>query len=126
MRNDQTLSPATGQLLHSFPEVSNLEAQTAFTTAHARYTTDWRLRPVSERALIISKAARIMRPQSYQLATLITPEMGKLISEAHSEVELSASILEYAWECDPDATDRGLAIEPWNFPYYRLAKVTGL
>ncbi|KAF8852245.1 ALDH-like protein [Acephala macrosclerotiorum] len=106
MRSYQTLSPATGQLLHSFPEITTHEAQSALSTAHTRYTTEW--------------SARIMRLQSYQLATLITLEMGKLISEAYSEVELSASILEYyATHAEHFLKDAD------NFPYYQLARVAG-
>ncbi|KAE8446249.1 hypothetical protein EG329_012335 [Mollisiaceae sp. DMI_Dod_QoI] len=143
MRNYQTLSPATGKLLHSFPEISNEEVQTALDQAHTRYNQDWRFRPVFERARIIEKAANIMRVQATELASLITLEMGKLISQALSEVELSASILEYyATHAEtllkpvevPEAPGSVIitqpigvlmAIEPWNFPYYQLARVAG-
>lgn len=84
-----------------------------------------------------------MRKQSDQLAGLVTLEMGKLIAEARAEVALSADILDYYAEraesflkpqAVPDAPNATietvplgiiLCIEPWNFPYYQLARVAG-
>jgi succinate-semialdehyde dehydrogenase/glutarate-semialdehyde dehydrogenase len=84
-----------------------------------------------------------MRAQAPHLAHLITPEMGKLMPESLSEVELSASILDYyafhaekfLGPVDVPETEGSviltqpvgvlLAIEPWNFPYYQLARVAG-
>ncbi|TVY36327.1 Succinate-semialdehyde dehydrogenase [NADP(+)] [Lachnellula subtilissima] len=142
-RNYHSLSPATGKLHKEFPEISNEEALHALDTAHNCYEQDWRFRPVSERARIVAGAAKLMRAQIDSLANLATLEMGKLISSSKDEIELSASILEYYAEhaaefLKPTAipehpgavmhtqpTGVILAIEPWNFPYYQLARVAG-
>jgi len=143
MRNYQTLSPTTGKLLKEFPEISNLQAQNALTVAHKAYQTDWRSRTIAARATILSRAASIMRSNASSLASLITLEMGKLISESLFEVELSAAIIQYyathaeeflrtvpVPECPgavivTQSIGVILAIEPWNFPYYQLARVAG-
>ena len=86
-----------------------------------------------------------LRRDSEAYAKLLTLEMGKLISEAQAEVELSAKIFEYyainartllAPEKLPVADlAEGeavlmheplgvlLAVEPWNFPYYQVARI---
>ncbi|TVY43952.1 Succinate-semialdehyde dehydrogenase [NADP(+)] [Lachnellula occidentalis] len=142
-RNYQTLSPATGKIHKEFPVISNEEARHALNTAHSCYTQDWQFRPVSERARIVAGAAKLMRAQIDSLANLATLEMGKLIDSSKAELELSASILEYYAEHAADFLKPTtipehpgavvhtqpigviLAIEPWNFPYYQLARVAG-
>lgn len=82
-----------------------------------------------------------MRERLDELAALITLEMGKRIKESKDEVELSASIYEYYatnaavfWGDEPLNPAKGsayvrkeligilLGIEPWNFPYYQVAR----
>jgi succinate-semialdehyde dehydrogenase/glutarate-semialdehyde dehydrogenase len=139
----QTINPATGELLKTYPEISNTEALSILSTAQTTYETDWRLRPISSRAQLISKAASILRSKVEEYAHYITLEMGKLIDQARGEVLLSAAILDYyaqhgeeflATTTFPDAPGSIvvsepigviLAVEPWNFPYYQLARVAG-
>ena len=93
----------------------------------------------------MQKAADLLRRDSDAYAKLLTLEMGKLISEAKAEVELSAEIFEYyalnarvllAPEKLPvanlaegeavlvhDPLGVLLAVEPWNFPYYQVARI---
>ena len=143
MRNYQSLSPTTGKLVKEFPEISDTEVQDALDKAHNRYENDWRFRSVTERASVVGRAAAIMRSKAEELAGYITLEMGKLIDQSRSEVELSAAILEYyATHAEqllktrpvPGAPESVIAsqpigvlmaIEPWNFPYYQLARVAG-
>src|SRR5208282_4985815 len=85
-----------------------------------------------------------MRENREELAKLVTLEMGKLIGESQGKVELSADILDYNAEnaekfLEPEKlkTKMGDAVvvseplgvlfcvEPWNFPYYQLARVAG-
>lgn len=142
----QSINPATGQVEQSFPESTDLDIRNALNTAEERYEKDWRWRTASDRAKIVSRAADLMRDRSAQLAEIATKEMGKLYTEALAEVSLSADILEY-YAANADrflrqttAHERGskavaeivsepigiiLAIEPWNFPYYQLARVAG-
>jgi succinate-semialdehyde dehydrogenase/glutarate-semialdehyde dehydrogenase len=139
----QTVNPATGELVQTFKEISDDDLELALATAHKVYETDWRLRPVAERAKIVSRAAAILREKAEEYAGYLTLEMGKRIAESHSEVAMSAAILDYyAKKAEsylkpkllPEAPGAELhtnpigvllGIEPWNYPYYQIARVAG-
>ncbi len=139
----ETLNPATGKLMATFPGMTDSEVRRALDTADRCYQNDWRNRPVAERARVMARAAAILRERAEEYAGYITLEMGKLIAQSRYEVELSASILEYyATHAEafmreqplPEAPGSVvvtepvgviLAVEPWNFPYYQLARVAG-
>jgi succinate-semialdehyde dehydrogenase / glutarate-semialdehyde dehydrogenase len=139
----QSVNPTTGEVLKSFPIMADTEVSTALQIADDRYRNDWRLRPASERAAIVARAAAILREKAEEYAQIMTLEMGKLIDHARYEVNISAEILEYyakhaeaflktqpvpgapnsVLETEPIGVIFG--IEPWNFPYYQLARVAG-
>jgi succinate-semialdehyde dehydrogenase / glutarate-semialdehyde dehydrogenase len=139
----QTINPATGETLRTFPMASGTEVAIALKTADDRYNNDWKLRPVAVRAQIVKRAAALLRQNAGEYAGYLTLEMGKLVAEATDEVELSAAILDYYADRaeeflkpQPLAEAPGsivvfepigvlVAIEPWNFPYYQLARVAG-
>lgn len=139
----QTINPTTGQVELTMREISDTEVFAALDIANKRYENDWRLRSVADRAAIVGRAAAILRAKSEEYAALITKEMGKLIDQSRYEVNLSADILQYYathaeafLKTEPVKEDPGsvvatapigviLAIEPWNFPYYQLARVAG-
>lgn len=143
MRNYHSLNPATGKMVKEFPEISTAEVQQALEKAHSCYENDWRFRSIAERARVVAKAAVIMREKAEELAGYVTFEMGKLIDQSRFEVELSAAILEYyathaeqLLQTRPISEAPGsviasepigvlMAVEPWNFPYYQLARVAG-
>src|SRR3984893_11163974 len=139
----KTVNPATGELVRSFEEISDRDLELVLGTGHKAYETDWRLRPVAERARIVSRAAAILREKAEEYAGYLTLEMGKRIAESHSEVATSAAILDYyAKKAEsylkpkmlPEAPGAELhtypigvllGIEPWNYPYYQIARVAG-
>jgi succinate-semialdehyde dehydrogenase/glutarate-semialdehyde dehydrogenase len=139
----QTVNPATGELVRTFKEISDDDLELAVATAHRAYEADWRLRPVTERAKIVSRAATILREKAEEYAGYLTLEMGKRIAESHSEVAVSAAILDYyakraesylepkllpespGAELHTDPIGVLLGIEPWNYPYYQIARVAG-
>lgn len=139
----RTLNPATGETIKEFPYQTEAELAAALDDAHHCYVQDWKLRPVPERAAIIARAAQILREKRDEYAAYVVLEMGKLIDQAYYEVDISATILEYyarhgeaflAPQDLPDAPGATLvtepigvllAIEPWNYPYYQLARVAG-
>ena len=55
----QTINPATGEIVRTFPMTSDEEVATALKTADDCYNNDWRLRPVAERAQIVKRAAAL-------------------------------------------------------------------
>jgi succinate-semialdehyde dehydrogenase/glutarate-semialdehyde dehydrogenase len=139
----QTINPATGELLASYPELSNSDLELAIANADNAYRTDWRHRSIDERAKIMAKAASILLERKQEYAQYLTLEMGKLIGEAFAEVEITAGILQYyaknaksylAPKTLPESPNAKvliepigvlLGIEPWNFPYYQVARVAG-
>lgn len=136
-----TINPATGEHLCGFDTLTDQELDDRLHTAHVAWATDWRRRPVRERADVLKAAAADLRANAAVHAHRMTLEMGKLIGTAEAEVELSASILDYYADRaesflaptelpeSPGATvitePIGVifAIEPWNFPYYQVVRV---
>ncbi|KAA8997029.1 NAD-dependent succinate-semialdehyde dehydrogenase [Affinibrenneria salicis] len=140
----ETRNPYTGELLKTFPEATDVEVGAAIEHAHQAFL-DWRQTRFDERRQIMQKAAAVLRADSDRYARLLTLEMGKLLTEAKAEVELSARIFEYYADkaetllapeklsvADPAEGDAVvvhdplgiiLAIEPWNFPYYQIARI---
>ena len=139
----QTINPATGEVVRTFPEISDRELETAVERAQAVYETDWRHRSIADRARIVQAAAAKLRENAEEYAQYLTLEMGKLIAEARGEVALAANILDYYagraenyLKPQPIVGAPGntvetlplgliLGVEPWNFPYYQLARVAG-
>jgi succinate-semialdehyde dehydrogenase / glutarate-semialdehyde dehydrogenase len=137
----RTINPATGRLVKEFPLQSDEEVFAALDTADKRYRRDWKFRSVAERARIVARAAQILREKRDEYARYPTLEMGKVIRFGYMEVDLVADILDYyakhgerlleaqSLPGEPGATVVAepigvlLAIEPWNFPYYQLARV---
>jgi succinate-semialdehyde dehydrogenase / glutarate-semialdehyde dehydrogenase len=139
----QSLNPATGKLLQKFDELTNKQLEEKLATAEKCFKS-WKLRTYAERAVIVAKAAALMRNRVDELAHTMTLEMGKRIAEAKGEVEFSANILGYyaknaerflanvelhpaLGEGHMESSPIGVifGVEPWNFPYYQLARVAG-
>ena len=140
----QTTNPYTGETLKTFPDATDAEVAQALERGHAAFQ-QWRLKPVKERVTFLQKAADLLRAKRTEYAKLLTTEMGKLLAEAEAEVELSAAILEYYVKhaeaelapqplpCEDPVVSEAqlvheplgiiLAIEPWNFPYYQIARI---
>ena len=140
----KTQNPYTGEVLQTFPEATDAEVSVAITKAHEAFL-GWRRLSFAERGKILQKAADLLRASVDDYARLLTLEMGKLFTEAKAEVELSAKIFEYYVQnaerllqpeklevadpaegeailvCEPLGVL--LAIEPWNFPYYQIARI---
>ncbi|MFT8930818.1 MAG: NAD-dependent succinate-semialdehyde dehydrogenase [Acetobacter syzygii] len=138
----RTLNPTTGQTekvfdLHTTPDMIN-----KLEHAHHFWQHDWRHRSITERSILLNKAADIMRANKEYHARLISIEMGKVLPEAIWEIELSADILTYYANMAetflkprelPVTQGKALilseplgviyCVEPWNFPYYQLARV---
>jgi succinate-semialdehyde dehydrogenase/glutarate-semialdehyde dehydrogenase len=139
----QTINPASGEVLQSFPDIADAALETVLATAQSAYEV-WRHKSYAERAKIIGKAAELMAAEVETFAHTMTLEMGKRISEARGEVEFSSRILAYyaknaekflapvklnptRGEAHMESSPIGVifCVEPWNFPYYQLARVAG-
>jgi succinate-semialdehyde dehydrogenase / glutarate-semialdehyde dehydrogenase len=139
----QSTNPFNGTPVESFDQMTDKALDTALATAAACFET-WRKTSYAERAAIIAKASALMHANVNSLAHTMTLEMGKRISEARGEVEFSSRILAYyaknaerflapvklnptVGEAHMESSPIGVifGVEPWNFPYYQLARVAG-
>src|SRR6202046_83224 len=139
----QSPNPATGELLKKFDELTDKELETKIATAAACFET-WRKKTYAERAVIVAKASAIMHAKADEFAHTMTLEMVKRITEARGEVEFSSNILAYYAKnaekflapvklhpvhgtAHMESSPIGVVfcVEPWNFPYYQLARVAG-
>ncbi len=136
----RSVSPYSGKVLKTFEELTDKQLESAVTTAEGCFLT-WRHTTFAERAVIVAKAAALMRQRVDELAGLVTLEMGKLIEQARGEVALSADIINYyaknaeaflaplslkpgTGEAQIENAPFGVlfGVQPWNFPYYQLAR----
>jgi succinate-semialdehyde dehydrogenase/glutarate-semialdehyde dehydrogenase len=139
----QSFNPFDGKLIKAFDDISDLQFETKLATAQSCYEI-WRHKSYAERGIIINKAARLLHEQAETFAHTMTLEMGKRISEARGEVEFSSRILAYyaknaerflapvklhptVGEAHMESSPLGVifGVEPWNFPYYQLARIAG-
>lgn len=140
----ETTNPYTGEVLKTFPTATDAEITRAIEDADKAFQS-WKDTSFEKRATVMRKAAELLRKDVDAFANLLTLEMGKVTAEAKAEVELSAAIFEYYADhakeqlkpeklpvadlAEGDAVlvhePLGvlLAVEPWNFPYYQVARI---
>lgn len=128
----------------SFDEHDDAAVEDAIHRLTRGWREDWRLRAYAERGTLLRDAATRLRERADELATLATQETGKLLVDALKEVKTSAEIVEYFADhgeamlarrvfdakagraiVEPLPVGPIFAIEPWNLPYYQLARVAG-
>jgi len=139
----QSLSPFNSNLIKHFADISAKEYEAKLAKAQECYET-WRHTSYGARAVIIAQAAKLLHEQADAFAHTMTLEMGKRIGEARGEVEFSSRILAYYaknaerflapvklnpvnGEAHMESSPIGVifGVEPWNFPYYQLARIAG-
>ena len=139
----ESVNPFNGKTVKTFSTFTNDELEKKIAAAAACYET-WKNTPYSKRAVIVARAGELMRANVDKFAKLATLEMGKRINEARGEVNFSANILAYyaknaehflaPVKLDPTYGDAYMesspigvifCVEPWNFPFYQLARVAG-
>ncbi len=134
----ETLDPATGNLVCSYPEMSSAEVQRVLTRVQSDWTA-WRRTSFSHRAELMRKAAGVLRQRSDEYGQLMAVEMGKPLPQGKAEVEKCAWVCEYyadqaegmlAPEAAPSDASKSyvtfepigivLAVMPWNFPFWQV------
>jgi succinate-semialdehyde dehydrogenase/glutarate-semialdehyde dehydrogenase len=139
----QTIDPTTNKLIKTFEEMTDQALEKAVATAADAFQ-DWKKTSFSQRIDLMHKVAALMRKKKHELAAIITQEMGKLIAQAEAEIDLSASIIDYyADNGEEFLADKHLnpeygkafirymplgvlfGVEPWNFPFYQVARFAG-
>jgi succinate-semialdehyde dehydrogenase/glutarate-semialdehyde dehydrogenase len=139
----QSINPNTGKTLKTFEQLTDKQLEDKLATAATCFQA-WKHKSYAERAVIVAKAADLMRTHVDDFAKLATLEMGKRINEARGEVNFSANILDYYaknaagflaseklhpehGKAHMESSPIGIVfcVEPWNFPFYQLARVAG-
>ena len=139
----QSINPNDGKTLERFEHLSKSQLEKTLATADANFHT-WKNTSYKERAAIVAKASELLHARVDDFAKLATLEMGKRFEEARGEVQFSADILAYyaknaerflaPVKLNPKVGDAHMesspfgvlfCVEPWNFPYYQLARVAG-
>jgi len=139
----ESINPNDGKTVKTFPELTDEQLEKKISTAAHTYKA-WKKTSYAERAVIVAKAAELMHANVDKFAKHATIEMGKLINESRGEVKYSADILAYyakngerflapeklhpaLGEAHMESSPMGVifCVEPWNFPYYQLARIAG-
>jgi len=141
MRPYATVNPANGHRIREYPTLPDDAVDTVVDGAHRAFES-WRNVVLDARAAILRRVAAIHRERAQELASILTLEMGKPITQALGEVALVASIYDYYADnaakflADEvlDIAGGGEAIVrtepigvlvgimPWNYPYYQVAR----
>ncbi|MDR3371832.1 NAD-dependent succinate-semialdehyde dehydrogenase [Rhodoferax sp.] len=139
----QSINPYNGKTLKTFDRLTDNQLEVKLATAATCFET-WKNKTYAERTVIVAKAAALMHAHVDDFAKLATLEMGKRIDEARGEVNFSGNILDYYaknaasflapvklnpahGEAHMESSPIGIVfcVEPWNFPFYQLARVAG-
>jgi alpha-ketoglutaric semialdehyde dehydrogenase len=79
-------SPATGELIGTFPKSGPEDVDRAVEAAKGAYE-DWRLVPAPARGEILYRFGQLVREQKQELSLLMSREMGKVLAEAGGDVQ---------------------------------------
>ncbi len=134
------VNPATGDAIAEVPLATAADLDAALAAAERGFKV-WRATEASARAVILHKAADLIRARADAIATLLTREQGKPIAEARGEVISAAQMFDWFAEEALRHYGRVLvrptgqrsiviqqpvgvvaALSPWNFPVYLMAK----
>jgi succinate-semialdehyde dehydrogenase/glutarate-semialdehyde dehydrogenase len=136
----QTINPTTNKVVKSFDEMTVAAVDNAVANAAIAFD-EWKQTDYQTRAQLLYTVAGLLRAKKKELAKMITLEMGKLLSHAEGEIKLSAEIFDYyAKNAESFLADKILnpvhgkaliryspigvllGVQPWNFPFYQVAR----
>ena len=94
-RDERTVhDPATGQCLGKLPLASDADLDQASACAELGFR-QWRSTAPAARAMILSKAAKLLVERTEAIATAATLEQGKPLAESRAEASYVASLVEF-------------------------------
>ena len=131
----ESLNPATGELIESFPRSTKADVDRAVDAAREAWES-WRLVPAPERGNILFRFAQVLEQHKPELSDLMTREMGKVKAEAGGDVQEAIDMSYYmggegrrlfGHTTPSELRDKFMmsvrmpvgvvgAITPWNFP----------
>lgn len=137
------VNPATEAVLGYLPRATRSDLDDALAAADAGFRT-WRRTSPADRALVITRAASLMRERADYIAAVMTLEQGKPLAQSRLEVLRACDILE--WDAGEGRRTYGRVIpagpgmqftvlrepigvvagfSPWNFPVSSPARKVG-
>ena len=140
MATSTTVNPATGEDIATYTHHTDAELTQLINAADDAFDK-WRRESFETRATALRTLGQLLRDNVDELSQLMSTEMGKVIRQGPSEVELCAAICD--WTADNGAAmladeDRELdggraivthqpvgviyGIQPWNFPIYQVIR----
>ena len=136
-----TVNPANGKTLSSYNLMTEEQVENTIQQSHKAFQK-WKLRSIEERAEIISSIGEELQNYKKELGELMTAEMGKLLKQSMSEIDLCTAICNYSAENaaeefqseERELSDGGrgiitysplgviYGIQPWNYPAYQVIR----
>jgi len=135
-----SINPTTGEQISHYPFESDSALQAALSRAAGGFRV-WRKTAVAQRSQLLIALAQALRNSTDTMATMITLEMGKPISQARGEIEKCAQLCEWYAEHGPAMLNAEstlveggkarieyrplgpiLAVMPWNFPIWQVLR----
>lgn len=136
-----SLNPATGEEIARFAH-DNTATQEAAMAAAEEAQKLWAAMPVTDRSEYLANLGAALRENAASLASIITAEMGKTITEARAEVNKCAVLCDWyssnsaalLADEEPDMGADGearisylplgliFAVMPWNFPLWQVLR----
>jgi len=131
----ETINPFNLKKLNSYPFLSDNELETTLKQVNKTYNT-WKKTSLKERKTLGYRFAKILEKEKENLATCITLEMGKPITESYNEVDKCIMLVDYFCEnmdaflapkhidnktyLEYNSTGAILGVMPWNFPLWQV------
>ncbi|MBO0132290.1 NAD-dependent succinate-semialdehyde dehydrogenase [Agrobacterium burrii] len=137
----EVTNPSDGEVIATLPDMGRAETARAIEAAN-KAQKEWAKKTGKERAAVLRNLYDLMVANADDLATILTMEMGKPLSEARGEILYGASYVEWFGEeakrvygdtIPGHQQDKRIivikqpvgvvaAITPWNFPNAMLAR----
>jgi succinate-semialdehyde dehydrogenase/glutarate-semialdehyde dehydrogenase len=134
----KSIYPYTQELLAEYPQMDDTHLIQSISEAEKAFAV-WRKYTFAQRAGVLRQVAGILRRDQESLASLVTREMGKVITEARGEVEKCAITAEYYVDHSEDFLKDELLVSgyiksfvtyqpigvvlgimPWNVPFWQV------
>jgi succinate-semialdehyde dehydrogenase / glutarate-semialdehyde dehydrogenase len=134
----KAINPATGEAFASYEAMTDDGVRDAIGKAHQAFLA-WRRIRFSDRAVLMHRAAQVLRDHASQYAKLMAQEMGKPIRDGVGEIQKCAAACDFYADNaerflapEPVKTEAQksyvvfqplgvvLAVMPWNFPFWQV------
>ncbi|WP_047488762.1 NAD-dependent succinate-semialdehyde dehydrogenase [Terriglobus sp. TAA 43] len=136
-----SINPATGVEVATYQEIDPVELERRLFLAASAFKS-WRISPMTERQVLLSRIADNFEANKHRLAEMATIEMGKTYLSAVAEAVKCATAFRYYAQHGAELLQSTrtklhngktaetvwlplgaiLGIMPWNFPYWQVAR----